>query len=462
MKKSFLTIALAFTIANLGAQIQIIEKISSYNSWSIAADVGLNHFNGDLMASFPQRFNGVLLSPNVNVNIEHNIDPSFVLGWEFGFTTFNQQGERPRGTGNGDEIIYFQSFSSSPYVGVNLMNITREGRLSKWGVWAKVGLGFAGYARQFTSMRNPSTNVIDTIVDFRSRNQERIKNRIMAAGSGLRATEISLYVPLSLTLEYAISNNISIGAYGKFVVTNSDYLESISRHKNVDYWQSGGISIRYKFTRPDTEHYRNTLYGEGVKSNTELISLLRRDLDALNDRLGDCDCRNIDSLNRRIRELERQVPDPNIPHFDRRLQELENRKVVEPQPVRRDTVVVLERAVVPAESALPPIPTFRPSIFFDFDRTDIDSDGHLNIRKAAEILRADPTLLVEIRGFTDKPGSGSYNQRLSERRSEGVKRVLVQMHGIDPNRITTNGKGQIPEPPTATRFNRRCDIIFYR
>ncbi len=450
MKKIALCLVLVFHALSARAQIQIIEKISSFNSWSVATEIGLNHFNGDLMSTPAQRFRGIISSPGMNISIEHNIDPVFSVGWDIGMTMFNMTGERPRGTGNDDEIIYFEGYTSTPFLAANLLALTRRGRVSNWGVYAKAGIGFAGYSRQFTSMRNPSTGVVDTIVDFKSRNQERVKDRIMRDGVGVRSTEMSLYVPLTLSVEYALTNNLSVGAYGKFVITNSDYLESISRHQNVDYWQSGGVTIRYKFTRENAQHSRNILYGEEVRTNAELLATLRSDVDTLivevdtiQAQMRKCDCDDLRLLNERLLKLER---------------ELENRPIIQVQPSVRDTVVII-RETVPVEK---PLPTVRLAVFFDFDKTDLDREALETIRKVAEIMKDDPTLNVEIRGFADNPGGRGYNQRLSERRSERVKAELVRVYGINPNRIEANGRGQLDHPPAQTRENRRCEFFFSR
>ncbi|HOH55042.1 MAG TPA: OmpA family protein, partial [Paludibacteraceae bacterium] len=99
------------------------------------------------------------------------------------------------------------------------------------------------------------------------------------------------------------------------------------------------------------------------------------------------------------------------------------------------------------------------SVYFDFDKTNLDEEALIEIEKLVEKLSSDPTLLVEIRGYTDNVGSNKYNRRLSQERSNRVKAELVFTHNIDPQRIISNGMGKIPQPPTAYRMNRRCDFI---
>jgi outer membrane protein OmpA-like peptidoglycan-associated protein len=83
---------------------------------------------------------------------------------------------------------------------------------------------------------------------------------------------------------------------------------------------------------------------------------------------------------------------------------------------------------------------------------------------AYETMRDNPTVEVEIRGYTDNVGKKASNMKLSQKRADSVKDWLVQK-GIDPTRITTKGFG--PDNPIDTNTtevgrakNRR--IEFYR
>src|SRR5438034_4779343 len=49
---------------------------------------------------------------------------------------------------------------------------------------------------------------------------------------------------------------------------------------------------------------------------------------------------------------------------------------------------------------------------------------------------------VRIEGHTDAAGSDRYNEQLSQKRAYSVKRYLVAMHGIDPERLHAVGLGE--------------------
>jgi outer membrane protein OmpA-like peptidoglycan-associated protein len=80
----------------------------------------------------------------------------------------------------------------------------------------------------------------------------------------------------------------------------------------------------------------------------------------------------------------------------------------------------------------------------------------------AELLRENPTLVVEIGGHTDNIGATSDNLSLSKRRAETVVQYLIQQ-GIPKNRLQAKGYGSaqpIAENNTAEgrAKNRRSEM----
>lgn len=63
------------------------------------------------------------------------------------------------------------------------------------------------------------------------------------------------------------------------------------------------------------------------------------------------------------------------------------------------------------------------------------------LEDAAQTLRNNPTIVVEVAGHTDSDGSEAYNQSLSERRAIAVRGFFVNA-GIAANRLTARGYGE--------------------
>jgi OOP family OmpA-OmpF porin len=101
---------------------------------------------------------------------------------------------------------------------------------------------------------------------------------------------------------------------------------------------------------------------------------------------------------------------------------------------------------------------------FDFDKAFVKTIYYPELKKVAEILKNNPNLKIEVAGYTDNIGSNEYNLKLSQKRAEAVKNVLINKFGIDPNRIIAKGYGKsyplVPNTTDTNRaLNRRVEIV---
>lgn len=81
---------------------------------------------------------------------------------------------------------------------------------------------------------------------------------------------------------------------------------------------------------------------------------------------------------------------------------------------------------------------------FPFDRgsvADVLPAGRADIREIAARLSATRFRRIEVRGYTDRLGSASYNLQLSQRRADAVKELLVEQ-GLPADRIDARGFGE--------------------
>jgi outer membrane protein OmpA-like peptidoglycan-associated protein len=90
------------------------------------------------------------------------------------------------------------------------------------------------------------------------------------------------------------------------------------------------------------------------------------------------------------------------------------------------------------------------NITFAVNSSDINADFYDVLNSVAIVLDEFDKTIIMVDGHTDSTGTLSYNQRLSERRSESVGRYLVSQ-GIDSLRIETRGVG--PNQPMASNGN---------
>jgi len=124
-------------------------------------------------------------------------------------------------------------------------------------------------------------------------------------------------------------------------------------------------------------------------------------------------------------------------------------------------------AVTPVTPPPPVVPVatrvvFNADTFFDFDSANLKPEGRQLLDQVVSQVNTLALETIIAVGHTDWTGTEAYNQKLSERRAESVKRYLVDK-GIDGNRIYTEGKGKTsPVAPNTTREgraqNRRVEI----
>lgn len=79
---------------------------------------------------------------------------------------------------------------------------------------------------------------------------------------------------------------------------------------------------------------------------------------------------------------------------------------------------------------------------FDFDRAVVKQDSMSDIQDLADFMKQYGQTSTVVEGHTDSVGTDAYNQRLSERRANAVRDVLVNQHGLDASRVDALGYGE--------------------
>lgn len=99
---------------------------------------------------------------------------------------------------------------------------------------------------------------------------------------------------------------------------------------------------------------------------------------------------------------------------------------------------------------------------FDFDKDAVRKDSYADIENLADFMKQFPQTATTVEGHTDSTGPAAYNQKLSERRANAVRNVLVQTYGVEGERVNSVGYGATrPVADNATRegraINRRVE-----
>ena len=103
-------------------------------------------------------------------------------------------------------------------------------------------------------------------------------------------------------------------------------------------------------------------------------------------------------------------------------------------------------------------------INFDYNSADISKASMQAVQELGKAL-SDPSLkgsTFVVAGHTDAAGTEQYNQGLSERRADTIKRFLTEKFGINGSDLVTVGYGESkPKDPSAPMdpANRRVQVV---
>jgi peptidoglycan-associated lipoprotein len=102
------------------------------------------------------------------------------------------------------------------------------------------------------------------------------------------------------------------------------------------------------------------------------------------------------------------------------------------------------------------------TVYFDYDRSSVRPDASQALKENAAVINEKKWDRIILEGHCDERGSEEYNLALGERRTNSVKRYLMNL-GIAGSKITTVSYGESrPAKPghdeSAWRYNRRVEF----
>lgn len=87
------------------------------------------------------------------------------------------------------------------------------------------------------------------------------------------------------------------------------------------------------------------------------------------------------------------------------------------------------------------------TVSFIIDKYNITDVQKNNVQRVAKYLKDNPNINLIITGYADvKTGYPAYNLKLSERRANAVRDMLVNDFGVDPSRLRIDYKGDTIQP----------------
>jgi outer membrane protein OmpA-like peptidoglycan-associated protein len=104
------------------------------------------------------------------------------------------------------------------------------------------------------------------------------------------------------------------------------------------------------------------------------------------------------------------------------------------------------------------------TIYFDFNKAEVQSQSGPTLEEIATLLRQHAELKLYIVGHTDNVGEFNYNMRLSKARADAVVQALISRFGVEAKRLQSYGVGPLV-PVTSNKTeegrakNRRVELV---
>jgi outer membrane protein OmpA-like peptidoglycan-associated protein len=124
---------------------------------------------------------------------------------------------------------------------------------------------------------------------------------------------------------------------------------------------------------------------------------------------------------------------------------LEIEKNIELRPIEKGAKVILN------------------NIFFETGKATLSPDSRLELKKAIDLMKINPSMTIEVGGHTDNVGDDATNMKLSHDRAKSVRDYIVK-GGIASERLQAKGYGKLnPVADNSTeegrKANRRTEFI---
>lgn len=96
------------------------------------------------------------------------------------------------------------------------------------------------------------------------------------------------------------------------------------------------------------------------------------------------------------------------------------------------------------------------AVRFNINSSSISDEEKVNVYNIAKWLDNNPDYSVSVMGYADKDtGTPKYNMKLSKKRAESVKDILVKSYNIEPSRVIVVAEGSDAQPyPKNNNWNR--------
>jgi outer membrane protein OmpA-like peptidoglycan-associated protein len=251
---------------------------------------------------------------------------------------------------------------------------------------------------------------------------------------------IGMYMQGGLGWSYKVCDHSTI-----FVEISDDIAADIASPIHQWHDNTGMVSLGWMYNFGPTQSDLD-LIAQRAMLTQENFDKLNNEIDGLRNDLRDAATREA-KLRNRINELEANQNETNT-------------QIIRGAAADNGVADSLRKVIEGYETNKHNFYALPFSILYDVDQYTVSEDQMNKVNAIAKVMKDNEDVNFEIVGYCDYSGSDAYNQKLSEKRAEYVKKLLVK-RGVAEDRLTTNGKGKsMSFGDIKNAINRR--VSFYR
>lgn len=396
------------------------EKVK-FNSFEIALMGGMQNYYGDLSDNnfFPGGSMSGKFNWNAGLKLRYNFSRYFGFQGNFSYGKMSSQKESSKDYFNGSTMDFDLG------IFVNLTTLLNPKKYNKRWYW-DVNLNFGGnkYSAEAFDANDVSIATSDDLIGN------------FGIGS---------------MIQYRLTDKLDLGLEMRVNKTGSDVLDAVAKGKSNDSYGHLNLILGYTFGKNKEAYKWNPMEDELA----ELWNAVNKNTD------------NIDSLDQRVSKLEsyhgkgtETLPDDDndgVPNeFDKSPNTPEGAMVnFLGIPIPEQDTTNYSKATSEAG-----VGSVLGSVFFDYNRATVNRTDYKKLASVAQYLNTHDGAKVQIVGHTDKKGSDEYNEKLSQKRSDTVKNILIDGFGINASRLEIVAEGK--KTNLSEKYddvNRRVDVI---
>lgn len=435
------------------------------NHWSLMGSLGIGRLDGDQVQAQENMFPKTFTKMNGLLNIEYTISPIWGIGLEYFYGPY---GGYSRYANENMDIhtgplykFHGRNHEFTLNGSVNMLNLFYNCRPQTFQWYVNIGAGVSFYDMKEHGRFPGMADIVDTddlgIIPG-DRNPDK---------KDFLTHSKSISFPIGTTIEWNATRWLSVLANFQYRMHQKDNYDASIRGNKDDHSAFAGLGLRWKINNPKHREYMHVrdmamcqyepnMADEHAKDAVRRVKKMEPVVDELKNK--------VEELEPRVKALEDDMENLRDSDGDG-IPDIRDREPNTPRdvPVNSFGEVIKDqdragRGVMGDDNCM--------RIYYNTDKHNIMPVSEITLAEVARRLAADPSLKIEISSYADEQGvKNRYNnQKLTDRRAEGVRKHLIRKYGVDASRIVScKGNGVVKGAPSVDYLpNRRSDICFVK